>query len=502
MRPHAAVLVLAMLVAAPGPLTCTGDSKLALANFALCARFSTRYEEKHVLPWVRWHAHLGVDRFLMYFDSLSSDLSDGHQRDAYDRLLAHPLVTVFNTSELQIERQGRALKHCVQQVDATANWGMDMDVDEILVGGDVLGPGCKGRTSLKGFILQHVSRLPTHVLGVVVPRISFSSNGHRDPPLATQMQAYTARPAVERGKRFGSGKVIFRGGAGAHRSILKHTISTYGGHGVVYPDMARGVPGNCSMRGRQAWCSVSINGYNLSKVFHSLRMHHYATRSLSECARKLVDVAAPWHAKQGMSTWRRRYFAVADTEADPGLGARHADAGAASMLAACASQSAITDVHDYTAACHTRGYLLKRTRAGNSRNNPLPNEAQAYQDAGRTVRGTATATATATDDDADEDRARMSSRGGSTASSVVEADAVLGGVRASAAHGSDDAKKPVASGAARPVPGLNIDSRVLCNTFEEFERGPFILTLFAAHQQQGWYLRQRCIATHLRNGLC
>ena len=62
-----------------------------------CARFSTRYEKHHILPWLLYHKHIGLAHFHLYFDSVSSDLNDPLQRQVYDAIDSLPYTTIYDT---------------------------------------------------------------------------------------------------------------------------------------------------------------------------------------------------------------------------------------------------------------------------------------------------------------------------------------------------------------------------------------------------------------------
>ena len=464
-------------------------------TFVMCARFSLRYEQSHVLPWVRWHAHQGADHFYLYLDALSSNLSSEAQSRTYNSLLADPRVTMFNTSQLGIEKQGKALGHCVAQVSRSrALWGMDLDIDEVVVGGPTLGADCAGRSSFKGLLARFVSSLPAAALGVVVPRVSYGPNGHTvAPAAATQMQAYTLRQRIGAGGgaggagssgnwTLGAGKVIFRGGASPRSVVVasKHALATAAGGVVMYPDLRAGVPVGCNgtapapsrvregdsagggsagplsgSPAAQPWCTVDIKGYDMPTALRHLRLHHYATRSTAECTLKMRDVAAPWHHRQGMSTWRAERFAPHDHAAhDDGRtnGENRVSSGAHGpsppiaplASAVCAVRALSQPVHDFTAACHTRGYVRKLEAS---------TQAQKRESETGPRRG----------------------RGGSLGSPAGEGRHRLKpGPPSARARAPDGVPKSSAM-----VPG----PRVMCNAFEELENRSHVITMFAAHQQ-------------------
>jgi hypothetical protein len=145
------------------------------------------------------------------------------------------------------------------QVRATAGWGADIDVDEVLVAppaghaagrADVSGGAprvaCEHTSGAEGSVARWLSRLPSRVAAVLLPRLRFGTNGRTSHPRhLTQMEAYTTRRRHTNPPD--AGKVLFRpslpGTAGPRlqsalfRGVLhsKHSVMVQGSHSALPP---------------------------------------------------------------------------------------------------------------------------------------------------------------------------------------------------------------------------------------------------------------------------
>ena len=205
-----------------------------------CARFSTRCEANHIRSWVAHQHQVGIEHFHMMLDAASSNLSNPAEKDAYDDMIANPLISVYNTTALGIEGQDASTAHCVETINALAtagkaSWIVDLDIDEVFAFGPfATTEDCDGINKTAGFqdrLKEFTSSVPDDTLAILLPRLVFGGNNHVEIPKLTQMRAYTKRGAVaseagrDPGKMPCPGKYIMRAAGTRHvRWNTKHAV--------------------------------------------------------------------------------------------------------------------------------------------------------------------------------------------------------------------------------------------------------------------------------------
>jgi hypothetical protein len=247
---------------------------------------------------------------------MSSNFSNPIEKKAYDVISKFPFVSIYDTKQLDIVNQGFSLSHCKDQahLEKKAEWVVDFDIDEVFAFGDAAqntSPNCQGNSEddIPALELSRfASGLPNHVLAVVLPRLVFGQNGVKAPPTdrGTQMDLYT-----QRGDRFAFGaKIMLRTNRGNMTTMnSKHTVFASSPDAVVYPcgEKAVAIEGTCNDENGMCeyWFDMNNVPVNMKNAHLSApRLHHYQSRSLEDCWRKINDSNATWRLEQEMSTWR------------------------------------------------------------------------------------------------------------------------------------------------------------------------------------------------------
>ena len=281
----------------------SSQGDIPIAGIHGCTRMTLRYEAQHVISWLYYHKSIGVSFFHLYYDSITSNLTNPVERKAYDLLQQLPYVKLWDIVEhgFGID-QLKALGHCPNQVDnqgRRAEWVIQFDVDEFFAFGSPVTqkPDCDSQRHLRhGALLQFfVEKVPADVDAVVLPRLTFGSSNITTPPPERnrQMQLY-----VQHKGRYADmvGKVMYRPHAknmGPMRG--QHHVTSQKGKTlkVIYPTGQLVPPKEepCGVEGPQR-CSYFAN--EILYKFHgpnaaALRLHHYESRSYQECMQKVFD---------------------------------------------------------------------------------------------------------------------------------------------------------------------------------------------------------------------
>ena len=310
--------------------TTTSKKSIPIGGIHGCARFSTKYEARYLVPWLHYHKRLGISHFHLYvwrivdknyfiymypftshkliatfgflfffgyryFDSAVSNLTIPIERKAYELVTSLPYVTVYDVVLSQLT-EGSALQHCVvlAHQPLKAEWVMDFDLDEIVSFNQRLGdePYCQeGEYDVpKGKLEQYVATIPDSINAIILPRINFRSNGLESASEThDQMELFVHREAVITH----AGKILHRTRSTGRDKIKvqsKHDVRTNIPDSVSYPCGVLIPPNDCDGEG---YCAYGFNKTQLPQEIHLQNvpfLYHYVTRSTEECLRKLEDL--------------------------------------------------------------------------------------------------------------------------------------------------------------------------------------------------------------------
>lgn len=209
---------------------------------------------------------------------------------------------------MNLVHQGMAMEHCIYtaRLERKAEWIIDFDIDEVLAFGTPISTkNCDHKKEVlsAGELSDFIAQVPQSVLVIILPRFSFGQNGIKiSPPNSSQMQLYTRRSDFinTQGKLLRRTISIRTDGA-----LSKHEVLSKGRESVTY---SNGKPahiiGNCTEDNGLCHFVHGENDFPAEVHLSSLRLHHYTSRSLEDCMRKIADVNATWREQQAMSDWR------------------------------------------------------------------------------------------------------------------------------------------------------------------------------------------------------
>ena len=222
-------------------------------------------------------------------------------------------VTVLLMTAHNMTGPGDQMRHCVWTARKHTVWMAMWDIDEVPALGAPpsalpTAEELRRPPSLKSLLRA----LPNRTAGVLVPRLVFDCNGHDAPapsPLL-EYEAFTRRSCAPDG----GGKVIWRGdatgtGAGVRPDSF-HTLAANRRSALRDPDGH--VVGQwdrcCDNSTDFGWwrgSASSVVGPSgaLTPRGTALRLHHFVTRSASECRRKQDDQSRPGSGEWGHA-WR------------------------------------------------------------------------------------------------------------------------------------------------------------------------------------------------------
>ena len=285
-------------------------------ELSLCAQVSLRYEMPYLLPWLAYHTLLGFDRILLYLDDLShlGLIDAGEQGRVLKTLARASHVTVLRMSAHNMTGPGDQMQHCVWSARKHAVWMAMWDIDEVAALGQpptALPRADEARRppSLK----QYLRALPNRTAGVLVTRVPFDCNGHEAAPPSSllEYEAFTRRSCDAMA---GGGKVLWRSDArGTGVGVRPDTFHTLAANrrsalsdpdGRVVADWSRCCNNSTDFGWWRGGASAAVApGGALTPAGEALRLHHYVTRSVSECRKKKVDQNHPGSVGWGHA-WR------------------------------------------------------------------------------------------------------------------------------------------------------------------------------------------------------
>lgn len=234
-------------------------------------------EAPYVAEWIAYHRLLGVDHFFVYDNNSTDDLAS----------VLKPYVDLgwvtLQKLHLQVNQSTDVIASVAEECNGDpknlSKWLAMFEVDEfmVLVGGrEMTSPGVLPRL-LKKYENKGCA-------GLILDRLNFGSGGHREPPEGLVIEQYVERHVADDSKP--AGKTI----AMTERveKISHHFLDVADDKWTICLSNLLPWPGKHQPR---------------TMVLEPIRIHHYWTRSWSECMEKLQrrqqDHAGDWRVKQG-----------------------------------------------------------------------------------------------------------------------------------------------------------------------------------------------------------
>ena len=263
-----------------------------------CARFSTRYEAKYLIPWLYYHKRIGISYFHMYYDPFTSNMTNPEEKKAYKLLQSFPFVNIIDVQKENVPEQSVSIIHCTTQAwrEKKAQWLIDFDVDEVLTFGETISgnkpPQCdsnQGNHIPNDALVKFVQEIPESVVAVIMPRLTFGQNNVTSPPKDTasrQIELFTRRE-----KFFThAAKILFRPDAKDVIIRSKHDVRLLNENATIYPN-GDFVPksdicyktGHCQYKMNKTAYTFQADRKALPRIFH------YQSRSMDECLGKIED---------------------------------------------------------------------------------------------------------------------------------------------------------------------------------------------------------------------
>ena len=263
-----------------------------------CARISTRYEAKYLIPWIYYHKRLGISVFHFYYDSYSSNMTIPEEKKAYDMIAGMPFVNIIDIQKVGHTREGHSLNHCLQEAhkEKKAKWIMDFDIDEVVAFGDTITsqPNCadnRGKHVPENALVKYVETIPESTIAVIMPRITFGQNNVTALPVnqpAHQLELFTRR----QDKFSQPPKILVRTNVPGFKMYSKHDLHFNQTGAVMYPSGKIVSPMADSCQEKDNYCKYThdYKEYPFDDISQKVpRMFHYQPRSLKECTGKTDD---------------------------------------------------------------------------------------------------------------------------------------------------------------------------------------------------------------------
>ena len=250
-------------------------------------------EGRYLLEWVLYHYLVGIEHFFIYDNE-----SDDGSRALLQPLIDGGLVTYLWWPGEKGNAQGRQNEHCFNatHVASLTRWMVNFDIDEFLV---VVGYTLDSRVFRQRDFLLHAylrEYEEARCGGVLLDRLPFSANGHRDPPAGLVIEEYTqrsvsVRPDVREPHMIGKVLASHRG----FKSMHGHSFTVSPGWSACFADQT-------------TWNNMTIEDIK-HRVYEPLRLHHYMARSYNECIQKIevlkVRATRNWRVQHGPDVCNR-----------------------------------------------------------------------------------------------------------------------------------------------------------------------------------------------------
>lgn len=256
-----------------------------------CSRITLRDETHHIYAWLTYHRLLGISHFNLYFDSVTSDLSNPDQKSVYDELQRAEFVTVFNSTALDILKEWKNLRHCEHYAEDNGyHWLFDYDIDEYLTFGSISKNVCKLEENI---LVKYLRTVSLDASTIILPRIEFPhTSGYLVHPCnKIQPEVYRHRREWHNRKAIQAPKIATRTNVNyevtrkSHHQMNRWTGQVVFPDHVVFPDEDHTIP------------KLNLYAYE-NEAAWILRINHYSTRSFAECQMKRIH--------HGMSFWRTK----------------------------------------------------------------------------------------------------------------------------------------------------------------------------------------------------
>jgi hypothetical protein len=257
----------------------------------------------HILLLCRTHVII-----FRYFDKVSSNFTNPVELKALSLASKLPFVRIYDNEQMNLVTEGEAMLHCLSKahLDLKAEWIVDFDIDEVFAFGDpITTQSCDHDMDYlrQGELSQFIAQVPRNVVGILLPRFEFGQNGVKiHPTNATQMEVYTRRSdRVSNG-----GKVMRRVVSdGSIEQRSKHDFLAKGRKNGIFPNGKPAfVSGDCTENNGMCLFTIAGSGAMIEDHVSYPRLHHYTSRSLEDCRRKITDSNATWRVPQRMFPWR------------------------------------------------------------------------------------------------------------------------------------------------------------------------------------------------------
>ncbi len=192
-------------------------------------------EAPYIVEWVEFNRQQGIDRFIIYDDGSSDNvslLSEFYQQQDLD-ITVHVLQAI--TGDLHL-RQQLTLQHCLDAFGNTTDWMMNLDVDEFLYS-PAFGTIASMLRNMTAFSKQHGLNLTAFTS----TNLNFGSSG----------QQFRFENALVQGD---SGRVEYRNGCGA-QLITDHVLRGHFPYSQAHENLTRRIgPRICSLPGSFSPC--------------------------------------------------------------------------------------------------------------------------------------------------------------------------------------------------------------------------------------------------------
>ncbi|POY75527.1 hypothetical protein BMF94_1430 [Rhodotorula taiwanensis] len=259
--------------------------KAPLPPYRMLVGTMQRNEGKSIVEWLLYHIYLGIDHFIVY-DHNSDD-------DTLERLLPFVelgWVTVVPHNEESRWAQPIAFEHFRDGWKDQTKWLFFFDNDEFISRN--VSASASGISDTPDFVNWFDERYSAHG-GVAFGRLSFTTNGHYEPPHTGVLEAYTEARAVDRNFRApkiaSQARFMQKGGGDIHKQVYT------GGMDLVDP--------------------LEQSGDDLLKADggYPFYLNHYWSKSWEECVSRIKQKAFPgsWREQMGQRFCR---FEMPETE--------------------------------------------------------------------------------------------------------------------------------------------------------------------------------------------
>jgi hypothetical protein len=230
-------------------------------RFFLTACTMVKNEAPYVVEWIEFNRLQGVDRFVLYDDGSSDNmslLSEFYEQQDTD-IAVHVLPAIAGE---QFSRQQLTFQHCLDVFGNTTDWMMDIDVDEFMY-----SPAFGTIVSLLGNMTVYAEERNMNLTVFTSANLNFGSSGQR----------FRFENALVRSD---DGKVQHRNGCGA-QLITDHVLRGHLPLSEAYKNQTRSLGRICELPGSFSPCRhnpgksiFSPPAVAIAGVHHPLEMRY------------------------------------------------------------------------------------------------------------------------------------------------------------------------------------------------------------------------------------